>query len=75
MYDAVLWRDMFMGGAKAVIFALLMIWVATSKGFFLHLDPSGAHGSEGVSRITTDSVVLASISVLFADYIVSAIIL
>jgi phospholipid/cholesterol/gamma-HCH transport system permease protein len=74
MYDAVLWRDMLMGGAKAVIFALLMIWVATSKGFFLHMDPS-AHGSEGVSRITTDSVVLASIAVLFADYIVSAIIL
>ena len=75
MYDAVLGRDIVMGAAKALTFALLMIWVATAKGFFLHLDPSGAHGSEGVSRITTDAVVLASISILFADYIISAIIL
>ncbi|MGY8815554.1 MAG: hypothetical protein ACKVHQ_12690 [Gammaproteobacteria bacterium] len=43
--------------------------------FYLHLDKSGAYGSEGVSKVTTDAVVLASISVLFADYIISAIIL
>jgi phospholipid/cholesterol/gamma-HCH transport system permease protein len=75
MYDAVNWRDIIMGASKAVTFGLLMIWVATFKGFYLHLDPSGAHGSEGVSKVTTDAVVLSSIAVLFADYILSAIIL
>ena len=75
MYDAVIWRDIIMGASKSVIFGLLMIWVATAKGFYLHLDTSGAHGSEGVSKITTDAVVLSSIAVLFADYLLSAIIL
>lgn len=75
MYDAVLWRDIIMGGSKSVAFAMLMIWIATVKGFYLHLDVSGMHGSEGVSKVTTDAVVLSSIAVLFADYILSAIIL
>jgi len=75
MYDSVLWRDILMGGVKSFVFGLIMIWVATSKGFFLHLARGDHHGSEGVSKITTDAVVLASISVLFADYILSAIIL
>ena len=75
MYDSVLWRDILMGGIKSFVFGFIMIWVATSKGFYLHLARGGHHGSEGVSRVTTDAVVLASISVLFADYILSAIIL
>jgi phospholipid/cholesterol/gamma-HCH transport system permease protein len=75
MYDSVLIRDIIMGSLKSFMFGSIMIWVATVKGFYLHLDKTGAHGSEGVSRVTTDAVVLASISVLFADYIISAIIL
>ena len=75
MYDSVLWRDIGMGAAKSVAFGVLMIWVATAKGFYLHLHSSGALGAEGVSRTTTDAVVLASIAVLFADYILSALIL
>jgi len=75
MYDAVNWRDIIMGASNSVTFGLLMIWIATVKGFYLHLDPSGAHGSEGVSKVTTDAVVFSSIAVLFADYILSAIIL
>ncbi|MGK0296987.1 MAG: phospholipid/cholesterol/gamma-HCH transport system permease protein [Gammaproteobacteria bacterium] len=75
MYDSVLLRDILMGSIKSFMFGSIMIWVATVKGFYLHLDKSGAHGSEGVSKVTTDAVVLASISVLFADYIISAIIL
>ena len=75
MYDAVLGRDLIMGASKSLVFGLLMIWVATVKGFFLHLDKSGVHGSEGVSKVTTDTVVLSSIAMLYADYIVSSIIL
>ena len=75
MYDAVLWRDIVMGTVKAFTFGLLMIWIATVKGFYLHLDPAGAQGSEGVSKVTTDTVVLASITMLYADYIISSLIL
>ena len=75
MYDAVLVWDLIMGGVKSVVFALLFIWIAAAKGYFLHLDPAGAEGSEGVSRVTTEAVVMSSIAVLCADYVVSAIIL
>jgi len=75
MYDAVLWRDIFMGTIKAITFGFVMIWVATYKGFYLHLNVSGAQGSEGVSKVTTDAVVLASISMLYSDYIISSLIL
>jgi phospholipid/cholesterol/gamma-HCH transport system permease protein len=75
MYDSVLWRDLLMGAVKGIAFGVLMGWICLAKGFFLHFDPAGAHGSEGVSRVTTDAVVLASISVLFSDYLISALIL
>ncbi|MFQ5659160.1 MAG: MlaE family ABC transporter permease [Gammaproteobacteria bacterium] len=75
MYDAVLFRDCMMGAVKAIVFGTIIIWVATVKGFYLHLDTSGAQGAEGVSKVTTDTVVLSLITVLYADYIVTSIIL
>jgi phospholipid/cholesterol/gamma-HCH transport system permease protein len=75
MYDAVLFRDILMGSIKSVVFGLIMIWIACVKGFYLHLDKSGLHGSERVSKLTTDTVVLSSITMLFADYIISSLIL
>ena len=75
MYDSVYLRDLLMGAVKGTAFGLLMAWICLAKGFFLHLNPAGAHGSEGVSRVTTDAVVLSSIAVLFSDYIISALIL
>jgi phospholipid/cholesterol/gamma-HCH transport system permease protein len=56
-------------------FGLLIIWIATVKGFYLHLAKFGAYGSEGVSRITTDAVVISSIAILCSDYLLSALIL
>lgn len=75
MYDAVLWRDILMCILKSLAFATITIWVATVKGFYLHLDPAGAFGSEGVSKVTTQAVVVSSVAVFFADYIISSIIL
>lgn len=73
MYDMVLWGDIQMGLVKSLVFGLLIIWICAAKGFFLHLERIGAYGAEGVSRITTNAVVLSSISVLFADYLISSI--
>lgn len=75
MNDTVLIRDLFMGFVKSLVFGLLIVWIACDKGFHLHLDRRGMYGSEGVSRITTEAVVLSAIAVLFSDYLLSALIL
>jgi phospholipid/cholesterol/gamma-HCH transport system permease protein len=75
MYETVLVKDIVMGLVKSLTFGLLIIWIATVKGFYLHLSKSGVYGSEGVSRNTTDAVVISSIAILCSDYIISALIL
>ncbi len=75
MADSVLWRDVLMAFVKSLIFGFLIVWICAGKGYLLHLAREPAFGAEGVSRTTTDAVVSASIAVLFADYIVSAVLL
>ncbi len=77
MYETVLWNDIKMGFIKSLTFGLLIVWIATLKGFYLHLamEKHGSYGSEGISRTTTDAVVISSIAVLCFDYLLSAIIL
>lgn len=75
MSDTILNRDILMCFSKSIVFGLLIVWIACDKGFNLHLDKRGAYGSEGVSRITTESVVLSSMAILFSDYLLSALIL
>jgi phospholipid/cholesterol/gamma-HCH transport system permease protein len=75
MNDTILNRDLFMGFIKSIFFGLLIVWISCEKGFNLHLDKRGIYGSEGVSRITTEAVVTSSISILFSDYLLSALIL
>lgn len=71
MADSVLRRDVTMGVVKSLVFALMLAWICMGKGFLMR----GLGGSEGVSRATTEAVVIASIAVLFTDYIVSALML
>ncbi len=75
MYDTVVWHDLQMGLVKSLAFGLLIVWLAAAKGFLLHRDRAGAFGAEGVSRITTQSVVLSTVAVLIADYLISAVML
>ena len=75
MAEGAQWQDIRMGLIKSVVFGLLIGWIATAKGYYLHLDRSGTFGAEGVSRVTTNAVVLSAIAVLFADYLVGAIML
>lgn len=75
MADSVLWRDIAMDMVKAVSFALIIVWITTAKGFLMHLARRPVFGAAGVSHTTTDAVVAASIAVLFADYIISALML
>ena len=75
MADSVGWHDLNMGMTKSIVFAAIIVWVSTGKGFLMHLNRSMVFGAEGVSRTTTDAVVVASISILFVDYIISALML
>lgn len=75
MYASVEWQDIRMGLVKSLVFGLLLIWIAAAKGYFLHLERGGGFGAEGVSRTTTDAVVMSSVAVLLWDYLISAILL
>jgi len=68
--DAIDW----MGIVKSLGFAVLMIWICTYKGFYAGVD-EGNFGPEQVSRATTNAVVLSSVSILAADYVVTSILL
>jgi phospholipid/cholesterol/gamma-HCH transport system permease protein len=68
LVDGVHTADIVMGVVKSVAFGALGGWLCIAKGYF----SDGLHGAEGVSRATTDAVVLASLAVLFADYVLSA---
>lgn len=75
MYQSVHWNDVEMGLVKSLVFGLLIVWISTAKGYYLHWERSGGFGAEGVSRATTSAVVLASVTVLVWDYLISAIML
>jgi phospholipid/cholesterol/gamma-HCH transport system permease protein len=75
MYDSVEWEDIRLCLVKSVIFGALIVWIASFKGYFLHLNRTGVFGAEGVSRITTDAVVLASVTILVWDYLIGSLIL
>ncbi len=75
MYASVVWDDIHMGIVKSLVFGLIIVWIATSKGFYLHMERSGGFGAEGVSRTTTSAVVLSSVSILVWDYLITSILL
>ena len=75
MYNSVEWADIRLCLVKSVIFGLIVVWVSTYKGYYLHLNRTGVFGAEGVSRVTTDAVVFASVSILVWDYLIGSIIL
>ena len=54
--------DIMLGFWKSVSFGVIVTWVCTYKGFNV------GHGAEGVSRATTQAVVLSSVLILVWDY-------
>jgi phospholipid/cholesterol/gamma-HCH transport system permease protein len=69
--DTISWSDLHMSIVKSFLFAVLIIWIAMAKGFFVHLE-KGVSGAEAVGRVTTKAVVASAISMLFVDYIASS---
>jgi phospholipid/cholesterol/gamma-HCH transport system permease protein len=75
MYDSVEWTDIRLCVIKSMIFGILIVWISSFKGFFLHMNRDGVFGAEGVSRVTTDAVVLASVTTLVWDYLIGSLVL
>ncbi|MFC6277408.1 lipid asymmetry maintenance ABC transporter permease subunit MlaE [Psittacicella hinzii] len=57
--------DFLHGFYKSIIFAIFISWVAVYKGY------SSVPNSEGVSKATTDTVVISSLGILFIDLLIT----
>jgi phospholipid/cholesterol/gamma-HCH transport system permease protein len=70
MASSVDMRDIMEGVFKFLSFGIIIAWVACYKGFYVHLVGQGA---EGVSRATTQAVVLSAVMILVWDYVMTSI--
>jgi phospholipid/cholesterol/gamma-HCH transport system permease protein len=59
-------QDIMDGIYKSLSFGVLITWVCCYKGYYV------GFGSEGVSKATTQAVVLSSVLILFWDYILTS---
>jgi phospholipid/cholesterol/gamma-HCH transport system permease protein len=75
MQTSVTNHDIRLGLIKSFVFALLVVWICTGRGFFVRVIRGAGFGAESVSRVTTQAVVLSSISVLIFDYLLTAVLL
>ena len=74
MEHSVVNKDINLGIIKSFVFAFIIVWICTGRGFLLLRGRAG-FGAGSVSRATTQSVVLSSITVLLWDYIITAMLL
>jgi len=75
MQQSVTNHDIRLGVVKSFVFALLLVWICTGRGYFVQQIRGAGFGAESVSRVTTQAVVLSSISVLIFDYLITAVLL
>jgi phospholipid/cholesterol/gamma-HCH transport system permease protein len=60
-------RDLLEGIYKSLSFGVLIVWVCCYKGYYT------GFGAEGVSKATTQAVVLSSVVVLIWDYFMTSV--
>ena len=75
MQQSVTNHDLRMGVIKSIVFALLVVWICTGRGYFVQKIRGAGFGAESVSKVTTQAVVLSSIAVLVFDYLLTAVLL
>jgi phospholipid/cholesterol/gamma-HCH transport system permease protein len=69
MEDYVVMEDIMVGLYKSLSFGLIVSWICCYKGFYT------GYGAEGVSKSTTEAVVLCSIMILIWDYFLGSVLL
>jgi phospholipid/cholesterol/gamma-HCH transport system permease protein len=67
MEDYVVMEDITVGLYKSLSFGLIVSWICCYKGFYT------GYGAEGVSKSTTEAVVLCSIVILIWDYFLGSV--
>jgi phospholipid/cholesterol/gamma-HCH transport system permease protein len=67
MTDYVVAKDVLGGLYKSIGFGGLIAWVCCYKGYY------AGYGAEGVSRATTQAVVLSSVLILMCDYFLTSV--
>ncbi|MGW8195490.1 MAG: MlaE family ABC transporter permease [Desulforhopalus sp.] len=75
MKSSVTNHDINLGIVKSFVFSLLVVWICSGRGYFVREIRGAGFGAESVSRVTTQAVVLSSISVLVFDYLLTAVLL
>ena len=69
--DSILIADLTHCLKKSLSFGFLISWICCYKGFFAGC--GSGFGAHGVSKATTDAVVLSSIVILICDYFITSI--
>jgi phospholipid/cholesterol/gamma-HCH transport system permease protein len=72
MENFVLMEDIMTGFYKSVCFGLIVSWVCCYKGYTT--DETG-YGAEGVSKATTEAVVMSSVLIMVCDYVLGSFLL
>ncbi len=75
MQQSVTNHDLTLGFVKSFVFGLLLIWICAGRGYFVLLIRGAGFGAESVSKVTTQAVVISSISILIFDYLLTAVLL
>jgi len=66
MENSIVWRDVYSGIVKSFSFGIIIAWIGCYKGYYAD------RGAEGVSKATTESVVLTSVLILVWDYFLTS---
>ena len=69
--SSVLIQDVSGGFIKSIIFAMVVVTICSSQGYYTHTRSDG-FGAKGVSLSTTSAVVISSVLVLLTDYILTS---
>lgn len=69
--DSLLLKDFVLCLQKSLSFGLLISWICCYKGFFA--GHGSGFGAQGVSKATTEAVVLSSVIILICDYFITSI--
>jgi phospholipid/cholesterol/gamma-HCH transport system permease protein len=67
-------HDVSGGFIKAIVFAMVVVTICCSQGYFTHTRTDG-FGAKGVSLSTTSAVVISCVLVLVTDYILTSFLL
>ena len=69
--DSILAQDLIISLYKSLSFGLLFAWISCYKGFFAGCGTG--FGAQGVSKATTEAVVLSSVVILICDYFITSV--